>query len=157
MLLSTFCWRAENKNIPRRKYANKISGTAVTSFAALTAVATLAQQSKPEELVTLVLPVGNPDAGRKAFMDLRCYTCHSVAGETEMPKPFSANQGPNLNRPIRNQSPGKLATSIISPSHEVSKEISKRSGDKLSPMGDYSEAMTVRQLLDLLAYLSPME
>ncbi|MCI0617576.1 hypothetical protein L0244_31770, partial [bacterium] len=64
---------------------------------------------------------------------------------------------PNLNRPIRNQSPGKLATSIISPSHEISKEVLKRATGGMSPMGDYSEAMTVRQLLDLLAYLSPME
>ncbi|MCI0618468.1 hypothetical protein L0244_36280, partial [bacterium] len=64
---------------------------------------------------------------------------------------------PNLNRPIRNQSPGKLATSIISPSHEISKEVLKRGTGGMSPMGDYSEAMTVRQLLDLLAYLSPME
>jgi hypothetical protein len=124
--------------------------------AALSAIVSLAQQSKPEELVTLVLPVGNPEAGRKAFMDLRCYTCHAVAGETGMPKPFSANQGPNLNRPIRNQSPGKLATSIISPSHEISKEVLNRKQYDISPMGDYSEAMTVRQLLDLLAYLSPL-
>jgi mono/diheme cytochrome c family protein len=126
-------------------------------IASLTAVVVFARQNKPEELVTLVLPVGNPDAGRKAFMDLRCYTCHAVAGETEMPKSFSANQGPTLNRPIRNQSPGKIATSIISPSHEISKEVLERRKDDISPMGDYSEAMTVRQLLDLLAYLSPME
>jgi hypothetical protein len=124
---------------------------------ALTAVIALAQHSKPEELVTIVLPVGNPESGRKAFMDLRCYTCHAVTGETKMPKPFSANQGPTLNRPIRNQSPGKLATSIISPSHEISKEVLNRKTFDMSPMGDYSEAMTVRQLLDLLAYLSPLE
>jgi len=130
---------------------------ALSLVVALIAVVSLAQQNKPEELVTIVLPVGNPDAGRKAFMDLRCYTCHAVAGDSKMPKPFSANQGPNLNRPIRNQSPGKLATSIISPSHEISKEVLNRRTYDISPMGDYSEAMTVRQLLDLLAYLSPME
>jgi hypothetical protein len=124
---------------------------------ALTAFAAIAQKDKSEELVTIVLPVGNPDDGRKAFMDLRCYTCHAVAGETKMPKPFSANPGPNLDRPIRDQSPGKLATSIISPSHEISRELFKRPGYEHSPMGDYSEAMTVRQLLDLLAYLSPLE
>jgi Cytochrome c len=123
----------------------------------LASIAALAQKSKPEELVTLVLPIGNSQSGRKAFLDLRCYTCHAVAGETEMPKPFSANQGPNLNRPIRNQSPGKLATSIISPSHEITKEILKRGTGDISPMGDYSEVMTVRQLLDLIAYLSPLE
>jgi len=130
---------------------------ALSLVVALISVVSLAQQNKPEELVTIVLPVGNPDAGRKAFMDLRCYTCHAVAGDSKMPKPFSANQGPNLNRPIRNQSPGKLATSIISPSHEISKEVLNRRTYDISPMGDYSEAMTVRQLLDLLAYLSPME
>ena len=129
----------------------------VLLIAALVSIAGFAQKSKPEELVTLVLPVGNPASGRKAFLDLRCYTCHAVAGDTDMPKPFSANRGPDLNRPIRNQSPGTLATSIISPSHEISKEVLKRGTDEISPMGDYSEVMTVRQLLDLIAYLSPLE
>lgn len=131
--------------------------TLILLIAVLGAIAAIAQKSVSEELVTLVLPVGNSDAGRKAFMDLRCYTCHAVSGDTEMAKPFSANQGPKLIRPIRNQSPGKIATSIISPSHEISKEVLRRGTDELSPMGDYSEAMTVRQLLDLLAYLSPLE
>jgi hypothetical protein len=126
-------------------------------IATLSAIAAIAQKEPSEELVTLVLPVGNPDAGRKGFMDLRCYTCHAVANEAKMQKPFSANPGPNLNRPIRDQSPGKLATSIISPSHQISKELINSKEYEHSPMGDYSEAMTVRQLLDLLAYLSPLE
>jgi hypothetical protein len=49
---------------------------------------------------------------------------------------------------------GELTAAIIDPSHDLRgyPEASVRSGS-LSRMGDFSEAMTVRQLQDLVAYL----
>jgi hypothetical protein len=38
----------------------------------------------------------------------------------------------------------------------VDEETRKKMTDQLSPMGDFSEAMTVRQLLDLIAYLQSL-
>ncbi len=96
------------------------------------------------------------DAGRQAFLDLRCAACHQVAGETGFPDPISSNPGPDLGA-VAAQPAGLIATSIIAPSHALSVnasgEVTARLEGILSPMGDYSRAMTVRQLLDLIAYL----
>ena len=108
------------------------------------------------ETVRLTLPRGDADAGRQAFLDLRCAACHQVAGETGFPDPISSNPGPDLGA-VAAQPAGLIATSIIAPSHALSVnasgEVTARLEGILSPMGDYSRAMTVRQLLDLIAYL----
>ena len=43
--------------------------------------------------------------------------------------------------------------SIFAPSHEISANLRGPREDELSPMGDFSEAMTIRQFIDLVAYL----
>ena len=52
-------------------------------------------------------------------------------------------------------------TAMIAPSHsislEVSDELRTRMGGQPSPMADYSYAMSVRQMLDLLAFLTALE
>jgi hypothetical protein len=35
------------------------------------------------------LPDGDPQAGRAAFVELRCHSCHTVAGETVLPAPVA--------------------------------------------------------------------
>jgi hypothetical protein len=50
---------------------------------------------------------------------------------------------------------GKLVTSIIDPSYEVSREYRRelvKSGDE-SRMADYREMMTVQELVDIVAFL----
>jgi hypothetical protein len=54
-----------------------------------------------------------------------------------------------------------VAAAIVVPSHSMSVRISddvKRSlaGTLLSPMGDFSRTITIRQLADLIAYLSSL-
>ena len=105
------------------------------------------------DVMTLTLPEGDPEAGRAAFLALSCTSCHRVTGESEFPAPVSANPGPEIGRYQGQQSPSRLASSIFAPSHEVSWEQGKSREDDLSPMGDFSEAMTVRQFLDLIAYI----
>jgi hypothetical protein len=50
-----------------------------------------------------------------------------------------------------------LATAMVSPSHELSARLDEAVRGQLvgvlSPMGDFSHTMTVRQLVDLHAYL----
>ena len=48
---------------------------------------------------------------------------------------------------------GEIATQIILPSHKVSPEILEARRDGSSPMEDFTETMTVRQLVDVVAYL----
>lgn len=109
------------------------------------------------ESVMLVLPAGNARAGRQAFLDLKCTTCHRITFETGFPAPFSDNLGPDLDARPPHRGPSDLATAIVAPSHAVSTNVSPelrtRLEGTLSPMGDFSQAMTVRQLSDIVAYL----
>jgi mono/diheme cytochrome c family protein len=115
------------------------------------AFAALAHEGVRFKRVELVIPKGDPAAGRQAFLDLSCTSCHRVAGDPELPAPVSANPGPELAR--EDQELAELVTSILSPSHDVDEEVAARSEGRLSPMGDFIDAMTVRQLVDLVAYL----
>ena len=93
----------------------------------------LYQGTAPDYAVTtMALPAGDPEPGRHAFLELGCASCHRVAWDETMPE--------------------LVATSIIAPSHFVSPRIEPVEG-RLSPMADFSETMTVRQLIDVVAYL----
>ena len=110
------------------------------------------------DTMTVVLPAGDQQAGRKAFVDLRCTVCHRVEGDSRFPAPLSQSQGPDLNRALAQQPLSDLAAAIIAPSHSMSVKTSEQVRKRLarmlvSPMPDYTRAMTVRQLTDLLTYL----
>lgn len=102
------------------------------------------------DTVSLVLPKGDPAAGREAFVALGCPSCHRVEGAEGAP--VSANPGPTLGRYQGQQQAARLGLSIFAPSHEISGTVRDRE-DKLSPMPDFTDAMTVRQFLDIIAYL----
>jgi hypothetical protein len=107
--------------------------------------------------VTVTLPVGDVQAGRKAFVDLKCTACHAVPSESEFPAPVSANPGPPIDARVGGRDVSYLVTAIATPSHELSASLDEavraQLAGALSPMGDFSHAMTVRQLVDLQAYL----
>ena len=109
------------------------------------------------QAVTVTLPVGDVQAGRKAFVDLKWTTCHAVPSESEFPAPVSANPGPPIDARVGGRDVSYLATAIVSPSHELSSRLDEavraQLAGVLSPMGDFSHTMTVRQLVDLQAYL----
>ena len=122
------------------------------------AAAQSAPQGAPYQVLdTVVLPMGDVRAGRQAFQDLKCHLCHGVAGEKEF-SPLAELRGPMLNATLQLQAASDIAAAIIAPSHSLSVRTSEavkaqmwRQG--MSPMGDFSRALTVRQLADLLAYL----
>ena len=103
------------------------------------------------------LPDGDPARGRQALVELRCTACHTVYGETDLPAPVADPPVPvQLGGVVTGvRTDGALTASIVQPSHRI------RNGDVpgqvrsqgLSRMGDFSEAMTVRQLVDIVAYL----
>ena len=110
-----------------------------------------------DEFVPIRLPPGDAAKGRQAFLDLSCVSCHRVSGEIEFPGPVSANPGPTLDAVQALQPAWQVANSIIQPSHMIFEPVGREREDELSPMGDYTEAMTVRQLIDLLAYIRSLE
>ena len=108
--------------------------------------------------VTVTLPAGDVKAGRQAFMDLKCTACHAVPSEPEFPPPVSVNPAPPVDARLAGRDVSYLVTAIASPSHELShigsdEELRGRLKGVIPPMADFSRAMTVRQLVDLHAYL----
>lgn len=107
--------------------------------------------------LTLPLPAGDAAAGRAAFMALSCTSCHAVTGEADFPAPVAYHAGPELAAATAGKTPEQIAASIVAPSHEIGPEARKMMEGELSPMGDFSDAMTVRQLVDLVAYLDSLD
>jgi len=101
----------------------------------------------------LLLPEGEPDAGREAFVSLGCMACHAVAWDEDLPNAGAAVMGPELGLDVSKLGPGGLATSVVAPSHKVSEKYRKMAQGEVSPMRDYTREMTIRQLADIVAYL----
>lgn len=112
----------------------------------------------PESARGFRLPDGDVNAGRTAFVALQCHGCHQVPDE-ELPQfsgtaPVSVELGGQVSRV---KTYGDLVTSIINPSHKLiqrypAEEVS-RDGQSLMPV--LNDAMTVQQLVDLVAFLQP--
>ena len=113
--------------------------------------------SGPRSPVGFRLPDGNAAEGQAAFVELRCYDCHTMAG-VDLPAP-----GPDLARPValggqiyEVRTDGYLITSIIHPSHKLAPGYWKAEvsiGEGESRMPTHGEIMTVDQLIDLVAFL----
>ena len=105
----------------------------------------------------LNLPEGNADKGKEHFVSLGCNSCHKVRG-VELPEPES--DGPvkiMLGSQTKIASYGSLVTSIVNPSHRLSRRYRKDSVsvDGESLMIVFNDVMTVTQLTDLIAFLQP--
>lgn len=97
---------------------------------------------------------GDVERGRQAFVDLECYTCHTVDG-VELPQPSGeATPVPLGGEVTELRTDGYLVTSLIHPSHRLA-PLPERdiAVDGESRMPDFAEAMTVRQMVDIVAFL----
>ena len=106
----------------------------------------------------LRLPDGDVERGKAAFLELKCNTCHTVA-KTDMPAPskdFAYVRVVVLGGEVRQvKTYGALVTSIINPSHSLAPGYPKEliTKDNQSAMANFNDTMTVRQLIDLVAFL----
>ncbi len=135
-----------------------------TTFAAIVLVALVAacrpsEESQARSPRGFALPEGDAQRGQEAFLELRCTTCHLVAGfEDEFPRPTAT---PMVDVKLgglamRQPTDGELVTSIINPSHRIfpgSEEQEKLVSGSESRMANLREVMTVQQLLDLVTFL----
>ena len=101
------------------------------------------------------LPDGNVEAGKAAFLELKCNDCHTLA-KVDLPRP----EKPAITVALGGEEPiirtdGELMTSIVNPSHKLAwgypREQLQENGK--SRMRDYSDVMTIRQMVDLVAFL----
>lgn len=102
------------------------------------------------------LPEGNVEAGQTVFVDLKCHACHTVK-DLELPE-IDSEFNPKVDlggKVVRISTYGELVTSIINPSHKLSRRYSEEAvaENGESKMKNYNDAMTVKQLTDLVAFL----
>ncbi len=119
----------------------------------------IACDSGPRSPVGFLLPGGDVEQGEAAFLELHCNACHTVDG-VDLPPPVVI-PAPSASVVLGGQvfeirTDGYLVTSIINPSHKLARgfneeQITTSTGE--SRMPDYSEIMTVQQLIDLVVFL----
>lgn len=108
----------------------------------------------------LALPLGNTEAGNKAFIELNCVQCHSVA-KLNIAEVDSSAVLLELGGEVRRvQTYSELITSITNPDHRISGEYLKKLKSRdmpvknvSSPMVSLIDDMSVRQLIDLITFL----
>jgi mono/diheme cytochrome c family protein len=109
----------------------------------------------PSPADDFVLPQGDAARGREAFLALHCHACHRVQG-VRLPPPVATPPVPiTLGEAPSAYTDARLVTAIIAPSHAIVRpeygEAVASGG--LSRMGDFNSVMTVRQLVDIVAFL----
>jgi Cu/Ag efflux protein CusF len=97
------------------------------------------------------MPKGNPAKGKAVFEKFECYYCHEVRNEG-----FSAptESAPELSQMAPMHPVEFFAESILNPNAVVPKAY--RESDGKSPMTDFTEKMTVRELIDVSAYIAAL-
>lgn len=107
------------------------------------------------------LPQGDPSEGRKLFVEVECYKCHEVKGETF---PSMAKEekgvGPELSQMAGMHPPEFFAESIINPNAVIdpdAKKLGYVGEDGKSKMPDYNSVLTTKQVTDLAAYVGSLK
>lgn len=124
----------------------------LTQFTVCCAFTLLAACGKPE----FALPPGDVSAGKMAFEELRCNSCHSVQGHVEHTPSEQGAIHVELGGTVsRVKTYADLVTSIINPSHKLSRGLNTMTttAEGTSRMPIYNDVMTVQQLVDLTAFL----
>ncbi len=100
------------------------------------------------------LPAGDPKEGRQVFVKLECHKCHAVQGESFPAAPTQA--GPDLTGMGAFHPAGYFAESIVNPNRVIVVGEGYTGADGLSTMPNYNDALTVAELIDLVAYLQSL-
>ena len=99
------------------------------------------------------LPPGDPAAGRQVYVDFKCYACHAIKGEQFPLKPGeTATAGPDLTGMGQHHPTEYLVESLVNPNAVLIDGPGFVGGDGRSIM-PAMPAMTLAQLIDLVAYL----
>lgn len=115
----------------------------------------------PEATRGFRLPEGNPQAGLQAFQELECHACHDVEG-VEPPAESALDTRVALGGQVtRVRTYAELVTSIINPSHKLApgyreEDVTEDDGRSRMEGAYLNEVMTVRELIDIVAYLQPL-
>lgn len=105
-----------------------------------------------------IIPAGDPRAGREVFVKFECFKCHVVRGERFPAISKAATDvGPDLTG-MGDQHPAEFfAQSIFDPNAVILDEPGYTGPDGKSKMPDFTHSMSVRELIDVVAYLKSLK
>jgi mono/diheme cytochrome c family protein len=105
-----------------------------------------------------LLPRGDAAEGRKVFAALECFACHEIKGESfpQSSKTPRAN-GPELTGMGSHHPAEYFAESIVNPNRVIVQGSGYTGADGLSKMPSYADSMTLKQLVDVVAYLKSLK
>ena len=101
-----------------------------------------------------LMPPGDAGEGRKVFAAMECFACHEVKGEhfpSDSKTPRDA--GPPLSGMGSHHPAEYFAESIVNPNRVIVMGPGYTGPDGRSKMPSYADAMTLKQLIDVVAYL----
>lgn len=103
---------------------------------------------------------GDAVAGRTLFVELECFKCHEIKGES-FPNlsPSDKGIGPELSQMAGSHTIEFFVESIANPNaviDEDAKEEGHVGPDGRSKMPDFADVLTVKQLTDLASYLDSL-
>jgi sulfur-oxidizing protein SoxX len=110
----------------------------------------------PKGSLGFTLPDGDVEKGKANYVTFACHSCHD---STAVPQ-LKGSEPPALSVPLGGEtthikSYGELVTSIINPSHRITRrkspDMAGESGESM--MVTYNDVMTVSQLIDLVAFV----
>lgn len=99
---------------------------------------------------------GDPARGRTVFVKFECFACHEVKGE-KFPAPDPGKVGPELSGMAGAHPPEYFAEAIINPNAVIDKGRGYEAPDGSSKMPSFNDDLTVRDLVDLVAYLMKLK
>ena len=97
------------------------------------------------------MPKGDPVKGKAVFQKFECYYCHEVRGEQFSDPVESA---PELSQMGAMHPVEFFTESIMNPNAVVPKAYRESNGK--SPMTDFTDKMTVRELIEVSAYIASL-
>ena len=104
-----------------------------------------------------LLPPGDAAEGRKAFVSMECFACHEVKGESfPQTSKTPRGKGPELTGMGSHHPAEYFAESIINPNRVIVEGTGYTGPDGLSTMPSYADTMTLKQLVDVVAYLKSL-
>jgi mono/diheme cytochrome c family protein len=104
-----------------------------------------------------LIPPGDAAEGRKVFVALECFACHEVKGESfpQSSKTPRAS-GPELTGMGSHHPAEYFAESIVNPNRVIVQGPGYTAPDGLSKMPSYADSMTLKQLVDVVAYVKSL-
>ncbi|MGH7855103.1 MAG: c-type cytochrome [Candidatus Binatia bacterium] len=103
---------------------------------------------------------GDAAAGRKLFVELECFKCHEVKGQSfPVVSPSDKGIGPELSQMAGSHTIEFFVESIANPNAVIDEDAKKEGhvgADGRSKMPDFADVLTVKQLTDLATYLDSL-